>query len=504
MTKTKRARKQMDMLHGPLTKNILLFAMPLALSGILQQLFSSADVAVINYFDGVAAQSAVNSTVALINLLLNLFQGLSVGATVVIAEYIGKKKTDDIHSVVFTSMVIAVVSGMILLGVGIGVSKPLLEVMDTPSEVLDNATLYLRIYFIGMPFLMVFNFGAAVLRSVGDNNKTLLILVVTGVLNLGLNILFVAAFKMSVAGVATATVFANIVCAVMIVVFLMRNDMFRIRKKQSRIRAEYVKKIFAIGLPAGIQGVVFSVANVCIQTAVNGFGTQAVAGNGDAVNFEYYAYFFISAFAQTTVTFFGQNYAAGEYVRCKRIFLLNMLYAFVISTVLSFVFTLGGKGFIRIYTSDEVAIDFALKRMWSALTGMGIACLYEIAGGALRGMGRSMLPAVFTVLGSCILRIVWVYTVFAAYPYFWVLMIIYPISWLITGAAMLVAYFIIAHKAFKTSAAAEENANAIAEENESPQAEIAQEPIVATECAATEDENQDIDTESSAEEQDNQ
>ena len=442
----RKGRKQMDMLHGPMLKNILIFALPLALCGILQQLFTSADMAVIGWYEGSVAQSAVNSNGALVNLLINLFSGLSVGVTVLIAEYVGKKCTDDLHSIVLTSFVIAVVCGVVLLGVGIGVSAPLLELMNTPPETLPLATEYLRIYFIGMPFLMVYNFGAAVLRGVGDTKKALIILLVTGVLNIGLNMLFVAVFKMSVAGVALATVICNVASAVLVCVFIMKDGMFKVRRT-SRVKKEYIKRIIVIGLPAGLQGVVFSIANVLIQSAINGFGSSAVAGNGDAVNFEYYVYFFINGFAQSTVTFFGQNYAAGELERCKAVFKINMLAALAISTVLCAVFTLGAKVFIRIYTDDSVAIEFAVLRMWCVLSGSMIPCLYEIAGGALRGMGHSMLPAVFTVIGSCILRIIWIYTVYAVYKYYWLLMIVYPISWVVTGVALMISYYIICYKA---------------------------------------------------------
>lgn len=439
-------RKQMDMLHGPMLKNILIFALPLALCGILQQLFTSADMAVIFWYEGSVAQSAVNSNGALVNLLINLFSGLSVGVTVLVAEYVGKKHTEDLHSVVLTSFVVAVVCGVILLGVGIGVSEPLLKAMNTPSDALPLATEYLQIYFIGMPFLMVYNFGAAVLRGVGDTKKALIILLATGVINVGLNMLFVAACKMSVAGVALATVICNILSAVMVAWFIMKDGLFKVRKS-SRIRKEYIKRIAVIGLPAGLQGTVFSIANVLIQSAINGFGAQAVAGSGDAWNFECFVYFFVNGFAQSTVTFFGQNYAAGKLDRCKTVFKINMLAALIVSTVLSAVFTLGGKLFIRIYTNDEVAIEFALMRMWCVLSGSMIPCMYEISGGALRGMGHSMLPAVFTIIGSCILRIVWIYTVYAAYKYFWLLMIVYPISWIVTGVALIISYYIICYKA---------------------------------------------------------
>ena len=430
-------------------KKILLFALPLALSGILQQLFTSADMAVIFHFEGTVAQSAVNSNGALVNLLINLFTGLSVGVTVVIAENIGKRRTDDLHSVVLTCMVMAVVCGVFLLGLGIGLSEPLLRLMKTPSDALPLAITYLRVYFIGMPFLMVFNFGAAVLRGAGDTKRALIILIVTGVLNVGLNVLFVAACKMGVAGVATATVFANLVSALMVVVFLMRDERFRMRKGESgsRVRKEYIKRIIVIGLPAGLQGVVFSIANVFIQSAVNSFGAQAVAGSGDAINFEYYVYFFVSAFAQTAVTFVGQEYAAGNYAMCKRIYNISMLTSFIISTVLSVGFTVGGRLFIRIYTTDEVAIDYAVIRMWCVLLGSMLNCLYEIPGGAMRGMGHSFLPALFTIIGSCILRIIWIFTAFAATGLYWMLLIVYPISWVVTGVAMIISYYVICYKA---------------------------------------------------------
>lgn len=460
-TPKRKTAKQMDMLHGPMLKNILIFALPLALCGILQQLFTSADMAVIYWFEGSVAQSAVNSNGALVNLLINLFSGMSVGVTVVVAEYVGKKQTDDLHSVVLTSLIIAVVSGFVLLGLGIGVSAPLLKLMDTPPETLPLATEYLRVYFIGMPFLMIYNFGAAVLRGVGDTKKALLILLVTGVLNIGLNVLFVAAFKMSVAGVALATVICNIASAALVMWFIMRDGLFKIRRG-SCVRKQYVKRIMVIGLPAGLQGVVFSLANVLIQSAVNGFGSSAVAGNGDAVNFEYFGYFFVNGFASSTVTFFGQNYAAGKFDRCKKVFKINMLAALIVSTVLAAVFTLGAKGFIRIYTDDEVAIKFGVMRMLCVLTGSMLPCLYEIAGGALRGMGHSMLPAVFTIIGSCILRIIWIYTVYAAHKFYWLLMIIYPISWVVTGVALLISYYIICYKAgFYAKKQIEENADGI-------------------------------------------
>ena len=443
-------RKQMDMLQGPLLKKILLFALPLALGGILQQLFNSADVAVIGWFEDSNAQAAVNSNGALINLLINLFTGLSVGVTVVISEHIGRDEKKDIHSMVFTAAVIALISGVLLLAVGIAIASPVLRAMDVPSQVLPLAVKYLQVYFIGMPFLMIYNFGSAILRSVGDTRRPLYSLIIAGVINIGLNLLFVAVFKMSVVGVAIATVVADAVSACCVIVFIMQNETLRIRFKKSKVKAKYLKRIFVIGLPAGLQGIVFSLSNVCIQTAINGFGDKAMAGSGDALYFEYYVYYFVSAFAQAAVTFISQNFAAGNYARCRKIFKVNMLAALAITTVLSLTFALGGKLFIRIYTSDEEAIKFALIRMTCVLSGEMLPCTYEIAGGALRGIGHSLLPALITVVGSCVLRIVWVYTIFRIYPQnFYVLMIIYPITWVATGAAMLVSYYAISRKEFK-------------------------------------------------------
>lgn len=445
----KRTAKQMDMLHGPLLKNILLFALPLAVSGILQQLFNSADVAVIGWFEDSNAQAAVNSNGAFINLLINMFTGLSVGVTVVITEYIGRRETEDVHSVVFTALVISLVSGAVLLCLGVVAAAPVLSLMDTPENVLPLATQYLRIYFLGMPFVMVYNFGAAILRSIGDTRMPLYSLIAAGVLNVGLNLLFVAVFRMSVVGVATATVLSDAVSAGIVIFAVMRDDMLRIRFGQSKIRKKYLKRIFMIGLPAGLQGMVFSLSNVFIQTAINSFGDKAMAGSGDALYFEFYVYYFVSAFAQTAVAFMGQNYAAGEKQRCKSIFRLTMLSALVISTVLSVVFTLGGRWFIRLYSSDEEVIEFALLRMRCALIGEMLPCLYEVSAGALRGIGHSLLPAVITVLGSCVLRIVYIYTLFPLFSgSFVMLMIIYPVTWIVTGAAMLAAYFAISRKAF--------------------------------------------------------
>lgn len=448
----KRVKKQLDMLTCPLLKNLILFALPLALCGILQQLFSSADAAIVNLYNGTSAQAAVNSNSSLINLFINLFTGLSVGVTVTITEYIGKNRTDDIHSITLTATVIALVSGVVLLVVGLFAAEPMLRLMDTDVEVLPLATEYLKIYFMGMPFVMLYNFGAAILRSIGDTKRPLYALVAAGVLNVGLNFLFVAAFKMSVAGVGYATVISDALSAAIVYIAIMREKNLKIRYKKnedrSRVRSKYIGKIFKIGLPAGLQGVVFSISNVFIQSKINYFGKNAMAGNGDCLYFESYVYFFINAFAQATVTFIGQNFAAGKYDRCKKIFWYSMACSVAISAVLSLALTLLARWVIRIYTSDPEVIEYAVIRFRYVVIFEMIACGYEIAGAALRAMGHSLFPAIATVMGACVLRLIWIYTVFNVYKEFWVLLIIYPISWAITGVVMIIAYFIMAKKEY--------------------------------------------------------
>lgn len=450
MKKSKGISNQMDMLNGSIFDKILLFALPLAISSILQQLFNSVDVAVVGRFASSEALAAVGSNSSVISLLINLFVGISVGANVVIANYIGQGKTEKIQDAVHTVMIVSLISGVFLLVLGLMIARPILEIMGTPENVIDLAVLYLHIYFLGMPFLMIYNFGAAVLRSKGDTKRPLYCLIISGVINACLNLLFVIVFKLSVAGVAIATVIADGVSAVLIIYFLMNEEeTIRLRLNKLKIKKSELIKVIKIGVPAGLQGVVFSVSNVCIQTAINSFGSDAVAGSATGLNFEYFTYFIISAFVQAAVTFTSQNYGARNFKRCKKIFVYSMISSVVICGLMSAIFVVGRDFFAEIYTTDKAVLEYASIRMVHVLLFECLASSYEIGGAALRGLGYSMTPAVLTVLGSCVFRLIWIYTVFNKFRSFEMLMNVYPVSWVITGIAVLIAYAIVRKKLFK-------------------------------------------------------
>ena len=450
MKKSKGISNQMDMLNGSIFDKILLFALPLAISSILQQLFNSVDVAVVGRFASSEALAAVGSNSSVISLLINLFVGISVGANVVIANYIGQGKTEKIQDAVHTVMIVSLISGVFLLVLGLMIARPILEIMGTPENVIDLAVLYLHIYFLGMPFLMIYNFGAAVLRSKGDTKRPLYCLIISGVINACLNLLFVIVFKLSVAGVAIATVIADGVSAVLIIYFLMNEEeTIRLRLNKLKIKKSELIKVIKIGVPAGLQGVVFSVSNVCIQTAINSFGSDAVAGSATGLNFEDFTYFTISAFVQAAVTFTSQNYGARNFKRCKKIFVYSMISSVVICGLMSAIFVVLRDFFAEIYTTDKAVLEYASIRMVHVLLFECLASSYEIGGAALRGLGYSMTPAVLTVLGSCVFRLIWIYTVFNKFRSFEMLMNVYPVSWVITGIAVLIAYAIVRKKLFK-------------------------------------------------------
>ena len=441
----------MDMLSGGLLGKILLFALPLAASSMLQQLFNSVDVAVVGHFaaDPAAATAAVGSNGAVINLIINLFVGLSVGANVVISGYIGSGNREKAEAAVHTSISVALISGVLLIFLGFIITKPLLEVMNTPEAVLPLAVQYLRIYFLGMPFIMLYNFGASILRCIGDTKRPLICLVISGVLNAGLNLFLVIVFHLDVAGVAIATVVSNAVSSVLVISFLIRErSEVHLDLRKLRIVKPDLLRIMRIGIPAGLQNMVFSVSNVIIQSVLNGFGTMAVAGSAVALNFENFSYFIIAAFNQAAVTFTSQNYAARQYDRCRSVFRLCMTLSMILTACMSWTFILARPFFTSFFTSDPDVMRYAELRMLCVLTFNFLTTTYDVGGAAMRGLGYSATPAVLTIFGTCLLRLVWAYTICRAFPRFEILMIVYPISWIVTGSAVLAAYFIMRRKAF--------------------------------------------------------
>lgn len=438
------------MLHGPLLRKIVAFALPFAASSVLQMLFNSVDVAVVGRFASSEALAAVGANTFLINLFINLFVGISIGANVIIANHIGQKNLEGVKKAVHTTAVLSLIGGAVLLFLGVGLSRPMLTLMGTPSNVIDDAVLYLRIYFLGAPFFMVYNFGASILRSKGDTKRPLYILVVAGVINTILNLVFVILFHMSVAGVAIATGIANAFSATMIVVLLLREPApFRLYVKEMRIHTPSLRRILQVGLPAGLQGMVFSFSNIFVQTGINGFGSAAVAGASVSQSFDSYCYFLMSAFCAATVTFTSQNYGAAQIDRCRRIFVICLLCGAGSCFLANMMFLAGADFFLSIFTTDPTVIGFGKERMFIVLFFQAIAAGYEIPASAMRGMGHSLQPALLIVLGTCVFRLMWIFCVLPLWPGYDHLMIIYPISWVITACLVAVAYVRVRRKAFR-------------------------------------------------------
>ena len=436
-------RNEVDMIHGPLAKKILMFALPLAASSMLQQLFNAADLAVVGRFTNAQAMAAVGSNSSVIGLLVSLFTGLSVGANVAVANLLGSGKREKIPDAVHTVITVALVSGILLLTAGILIARPILTLMGAPADVIGLAVIYLRIYFTGMPAVMMYNFGSAILRSHGDSRRPFVSLTLAGIVNVILNLFFVVVLHMHVIGVALATVLSNCLSGGLVLYYLMKEpDEFRVDLKKLRIRKEYLERIMKIGLPAGLQGMVFSLSNVVIQSAVNSFGANAIAGNTAAQNFDFVSYCLLNAFAQTTVTFVSQNFGARQYERCHKVWKIAMgmgigLDILLIGLIMMFKGTL-----IQIFTTDPEVISYAMVRMNYALSVHFLCGTYEITAGALRGMNRSMVPAVISVLGTCAVRLLYVWFVFPQFGTIESLILVYPVTWIITCILMNGAYFI--------------------------------------------------------------
>lgn len=445
--KTRQNKVSVDMLRVPLAGPIIMFALPLAFSSMLQQLFNAADTAVVGRFASSQAMAAVGSNSSIINLVIALFVGLSVGANVVIAGLIGRGLRKEIPEAVHTAVLVAILSGAVLLAVGMLIARPMLILMNTPEDVIDLATLYLRIYFLGMPAIMLYNFGSAVLRSKGDSRRPVIALIYGGILNVILNLILVIVFRLHVIGVAAATVSSNVVSATLIIRHMLHEEEdFRLYPAKLHINRHHLLQMVRIGLPAGLQGVVFSLSNTVIQSGVNSFGSYASAGSAAALNFEIIAYYIVNAFNQAAVTFTSQNYAAGKYDRCRKIYRLCMLFAVSGTAVFDFTLIAARGVTLTLFTTDPRVIEFAVIRMTHILAFQWMVNSYEITGSALRGMGYSMTPAMLTVVGTCVFRIIWVTILFPLHRSFGFLLYVYPASWLITGFLVLGAYALIRRK----------------------------------------------------------
>lgn len=439
-----------DMLHGPLVGKLVLFALPLAVTSLFQQLFNTADAMVAGRFASAQALAAISNTGVIVNMIVSLFVGLSVGATFVVARHIALDERQKIDDAVHTGMALSLISGAIVLVVGIASASAMLQALNTPAYVLDQATLYLRIYFLSMPFLLVYNFGSAIMRSEGDTLRPFLALVVGCVVNLALDLLFVLAFGWDVAGLGAATAIGYGVSAVIVVWLLCHETgVLRLDLRRLRICRAPFRTIMHIGLPAGLQGAVFALSNLIIQAAINGLGPDAMAGTTIAVNFEAFSYYITNGFCQAAVTFTSQNFVVGNKMRCRKIFDYCLLMGFFGMLAFDMICLAASYPLLSLFTSDETIISYGTVRFVYVLTFQASITLYEVPSNSMRGMGWSVLPMVVVLFGTCVLRIAWVYTVFAAVGTFESLLMVYPVSWIVSSAIMLPLYFAVRHREFK-------------------------------------------------------
>lgn len=435
------------MCSGPLLKKILIFTIPVMASGILQLLFNATDIIVVGRYAGKESLAAVGSTTALINLIINLFVGLSVGANVITAKYYGAGKEKDVSETVHTAILTAVISGIILVIIGIILATPLLKLMDSPENVLGKSALYLKIYFLGMPAMMLYNFGSAVLRAVGDTKRPLYYLILSGSVNVCLNLISVICFGMGVAGVGIATVVAQYISAAMVVRCLIKEDgSYGINLSELRLTGSKLKEIMFVGIPAGMQGVVFALSNVLIQSSINSFGSIAMAGNTAASNIEGFIYISMNSYNQTAISFTSQNIGGKKIERVGKILLICIGLVSMFGIILGFGAYFAGNTLLHIYSSDMEVIHYGLMRMRVICLTYFTCGIMDVFAGSVRGMGYSVMPMIISLIGACGLRIVWIYTIFKAHHTLTTLYISYPVTWVITICAYIVCYTICIKK----------------------------------------------------------
>ena len=440
----------LDMCHGPLLKKTVLYTVPIILTGILQLLFNAADLVVVGQSCGNVSVAAVGATGALINLIVNLFIGLSVGAGVSVAQDLGARNEKDVSRIVHTAIPLSMVSGAFLTVVGVACARWFLELMHTPENVLPLSTLYMRIYFCGMIPCMVYNFGSAILRAAGDTKGPLIYLTVSGVINVLLNLLFVNVFHMDVAGVALATTISQTISAILIVFSLTRReDCCHLDMGRLGFDRRAMARMTRIGLPAGIQGSLFSISNVLIQSSINSFGNLVMSGNAAGSNIEGFIYTSMNALYQTTLNFVGQNVGAHKFDRVRRILGINLILVAIVGIAAGSTAWVFARPLLSIYITDSAeAIEYGVTRMTYICFPYFLCGLMDVMTGALRGLGSSVAPLIITVLGVCAFRVGWIYTVFRIPEYHTIssLYLSYPISWVLTLAAQLTAFFFIFQK----------------------------------------------------------
>ena len=423
---------EMDMLHGPLSGKLLLFTLPIALSSMVQQLFNAADTAVVGYFGSEGALAAVGTNTEIIALIVTLSSGLSIGANILIANRIGQNEIDELPAAVQTAMLLAALIGMAGLLLGQAAAAPLLELIQTPNSIFEEAALYLRFYMLGYPFLLLYDFGAAVLRARGDSRAPFLALMFSGAANVGLNLFFVVALHMGVAGVAISTDISAALSALLVLRRFKKDELFRLTFREPQFSTKIAGNILKTGVPSAVQGAVFCFANIFVQASVNRFGETAIVGSTIAMNFEYFTYYIITAFSQTATTFTSQNYAAGQRDRCWHVLWLCLGLSTVCSAVPIFTIVRFRGAFSALFTQEAAVIESAAVRILCILLFEPLCNLYEIPAGVLRSSGHVLYPAVSTMLGTCAFRIIWICMLFRAHPTLPMLYHAFPLSWAAT------------------------------------------------------------------------
>ena len=446
-------RYSLDMTKGPFLKKILIFSLPLMLTGLLQLAYNSADVIVVGRFVGKEALAAVGSTGSLVNLFLNVFLGLSMGAGVMVARHIGERDEKTVHECVHTAMLMSVICGFFIGAVGFFASPLMLRLMAVPEDVIDLASLYLRIYFLGSPGLLAYNFGASIIRATGDTKRPLYILTFSGLVNVVLNLILIIVFKMGVSGVAIATIVSQYISAIFIVIYLMRMpNACRLVIGRLKIYKDELRSIIRLGLPAGVQNSLFSVSNVIIQSTVNSFGSVAMAGIAAGSNFDSYVYTCTNAVAQTTMTFTSQNMGAKKYSNIGKVYRYCILITLVVGIGMGSVGSIFGNWIVSLFSDDPQVIEIGAQRLALIMPFYFFCSLMDVAASQIRGMGKSFEPMIVSLVGACGIRLFWIYFILPLNRTLMFLYWAYPVSWAVTFFAQFAMYFVLKRRMFENIA----------------------------------------------------
>ena len=448
----KQNKYEIDMCNGSIMDKLISFAIPLMLSGILQLMFNAVDIIVVGRFSGSVALAAVGSTTALINVFTNLFIGISLGANVLAARFFAAGKEKEMSETVHTAITLALISGVIMAFVGLIFSRGALELMDTPEDVIGQSTLYMKIYFLGMPFFMLYNYGAAILRAVGDTKRPLIFLIISGVVNAGLNMILVIVFHLDVEGVAIATVISQLISCVLVLRCLYRSQTsYQLRFSKLKINTAYLKQIFQVGIPAGIQSTVINFSNALLQSSVNSFGSIAMAGYTAANNIFGFLYMSVNSVTQACMSFTSQNYGVRKYKRMDKVLIDCIIISVVTALTLGCSAYFFGPEILKIYTKDSEVIQCGMEIMAYTTVPYFLCGIMDLFPGALRGMGHSAVPMILSVIGTVGTRIVWIFGIFPNHRSLSVLFISYPASWILTIVMQVICFYFVRRKVHKSA-----------------------------------------------------